>query len=204
MQPRIRLTTISQSVRETKRPNPLLMESLLLIAMTGPRGLSLNPLKRSPHTNKSVSAEDKREKKREDERRREKKREDERRREKEKRPVGSGSWRVGVGKKRREEKTPAARLETMGFWFSKFLQLFGEKEARILVLGLDNAGKTTILCKRRFSLTLSLFLSLSLSLSLSRARFFCCWTRTCPLSQLLTTVFLFLFTLFCFCFFFNY
>merc|ERR1711970_466588 len=33
----------------------------------------------------------------------------------------------------------------MGFWFSKFLQLFGEKEARILVLGLDNAGKTTIL-----------------------------------------------------------
>merc|ERR1711904_630017 len=68
-----------------------------------------------------------------------------RRREKEKRPVGSGSWRVGVGKKRREEKTPAARLETMGFWFSKFLQLFGEKEARILVLGLDNAGKTTIL-----------------------------------------------------------
>merc|ERR1711904_460625 len=46
---------------------------------------------------------------------------------------------------RREEKTPAARLETMGFWFSKFLQLFGEKEARILVLGLDNAGKTTIL-----------------------------------------------------------
>merc|ERR1712149_135798 len=70
---------------------------------------------------------------------------DERRREKEKRPVGSGSWRVGVGKKRREEKTPAARLETMGFWFSKFLQLFGEKEARILVLGLDNAGKTTIL-----------------------------------------------------------
>ena len=35
----------------------------------------------------------------------------------------------------------------MGFWFSKFLQLFGEKEARILVLGLDNAGKTTILCE---------------------------------------------------------
>ena len=34
----------------------------------------------------------------------------------------------------------------MGFWFSKMLNYFGEKEARILVLGLDNAGKTTILC----------------------------------------------------------
>merc|ERR1711934_430059 len=38
-----------------------------------------------------------------------------------------------------------AAAAAMGFWFSKFLQLFGEKEARILVLGLDNAGKTTIL-----------------------------------------------------------
>ena len=35
----------------------------------------------------------------------------------------------------------------MGLWMSKLLALFGEKEARILVLGLDNAGKTTILCK---------------------------------------------------------
>jgi ADP-ribosylation factor-like protein 1 len=34
----------------------------------------------------------------------------------------------------------------MGLWFSKLLNLFGEQEARILVLGLDNAGKTTILC----------------------------------------------------------
>ena len=34
----------------------------------------------------------------------------------------------------------------MGFWFSKMLSYFGDKEARILVLGLDNAGKTTILC----------------------------------------------------------
>jgi len=39
------------------------------------------------------------------------------------------------------------RHEGMGLWMSKLLTLFGEKEARILVLGLDNAGKTTILCK---------------------------------------------------------
>jgi ADP-ribosylation factor-like protein 1 len=31
-------------------------------------------------------------------------------------------------------------------WISRLLSVFGEKEARILVLGLDNAGKTTILC----------------------------------------------------------
>ena len=36
----------------------------------------------------------------------------------------------------------------MGLWMSKLLALFGEKEARILVLGLDNAGKTTILCEQ--------------------------------------------------------
>ena len=35
----------------------------------------------------------------------------------------------------------------MGLWLSRLVGLFGEKEARILVLGLDNAGKTTILCK---------------------------------------------------------
>jgi hypothetical protein len=39
----------------------------------------------------------------------------------------------------------------MGIWLSRMLSYFGEKEARILVLGLDNAGKTTILCKQAVS-----------------------------------------------------
>ena len=38
----------------------------------------------------------------------------------------------------------------MGILFSRVFQaLFGSKEVRILILGLDNAGKTTILCALR-------------------------------------------------------
>ena len=38
-------------------------------------------------------------------------------------------------------------LGAMGLWWSRLVNLFGDQEARILVLGLDNAGKTTILCE---------------------------------------------------------
>jgi hypothetical protein len=33
----------------------------------------------------------------------------------------------------------------MGVWFSQLLNIFGDREARILVLGLDNAGASLLL-----------------------------------------------------------
>ena len=40
----------------------------------------------------------------------------------------------------------------MGFVFSKiFSGLVGNDQCRIIIIGLDNAGKTTILCKPQFN-----------------------------------------------------
>ena len=40
----------------------------------------------------------------------------------------------------------------MGFVFSKlFKGLLGEQQMRIIIIGLDNAGKTTILCKSQIN-----------------------------------------------------
>ena len=47
----------------------------------------------------------------------------------------------------------------MGFVFSKiFKGLFGSKQVRIIIIGLDNAGKTTILCKRRSQISNAIIL----------------------------------------------
>lgn len=49
-----------------------------------------------------------------------------------------------------------SHFEAMGLWMSRLLSMFGEKEARILVLGLDNAGKTTILCESHLCLHIAM------------------------------------------------
>ncbi len=54
----------------------------------------------------------------------------------------------------------------MGLWVSRLLSVFGEKEARILVLGLDNAGKTTILCADPWLITMVLFPALCILITL--------------------------------------
>ena len=56
----------------------------------------------------------------------------------------------------------------MGFLFSKiFSGLVGSEQMRIIIIGLDNAGKTTILCKPKLTIKQNLSLQTSYTLTKS-------------------------------------